>query len=154
MSSTATFFYIISAVLFILSLYGMSSPKTSRTGNYLGMIGMIMAIIITITLPQVKNILLILLAISIGGIIGYVIANRVKMTQMPQLVAGFHSLVGLSAVFIAIAALWMPESFSIIEDDKIKIASRIEMGLGVIIGAITFTGSIIAFLKLNGKINA
>lgn len=154
MSSTATFFYIISAVLFILSLYGMSSPKTSRTGNYLGMIGMIMAIIITLTLPQVKNILLILLAILIGGIIGYVIANRVKMTQMPQLVAGFHSLVGLSAVFIAIAALWMPEAFSIIEDDKIKIASRIEMGLGVIIGAITFTGSIIAFLKLNGKINA
>jgi len=154
MSSTATFFYIISAVLFILSLYGLSSPKTSRHGNYLGIAGMLLAIITTLFLPQVHNILLILLAITIGGVIGYVVANKVKMTSMPQLVAGFHSLVGLCAVFIAIGALWMPDSFGLIEDGKIKFASKIEMGLGVVIGAITFTGSIIAFLKLNGNMSS
>ena len=151
MSSIATFFYIISAVLFILSLYGLSSPKTSRIGNYLGMSGMALAIITTLFLPQVHNIFYILLAITIGGGVGYGVANKVKMTSMPQLVAGFHSLVGLSAVFIASSALWMPNSFGILEDEKIKLASRIEMGLGVLIGGITFTGSIIAFLKLNGK---
>ena len=154
MSSTATFFYIISAVLFILSLYGLSSPKTSRLGNYLGIAGMALAIITTLFLPQVHNILLILLAITIGGVIGYIVANKVKMTSMPQLVAGFHSLVGLCAVFIAIGALWMPDSFGLIEDGKIKFASKIEMGLGVVIGAITFSGSIIAFLKLNGNMSS
>ena len=120
MSSFATFFYIISAVLFILSLYGLSSPKTSRIGNYLGMSGMALAIITTLFLPQVHNIFYILLAIIIGGGIGYAIANKVKMTAMPQLVAGFHSLVGLSAVFIATSALWMPNSFGILEDEKIE----------------------------------
>jgi NAD/NADP transhydrogenase beta subunit len=154
MSSIATFFYIISAVLFILSLYGLSSPKTSRIGNYLGMSGMALAIVTTLFLPQVHNIFYILLALLIGGGIGYSVANKVKMTAMPQLVAGFHSLVGLSAVFIASSALWMPNSFGILEDEKIKLASRIEMGLGVLIGAITFTGSIIAYLKLNGKMSS
>ncbi len=154
MSSVSTFFYIISAVLFILSLYGLSSPKTSRQGNYLGIIGMAIAILTTLFLPQVHNILIILLAIIIGGIIGYAMANKVKMTSMPQLVAGFHSLVGLSAVFIAMAALWSPDSFGIVLDGKIKFASKIEMGLGVVIGAITFTGSIIAFLKLNGNMSS
>ena len=154
MSSVSTFFYIISAVLFILSLYGLSSPKTSRQGNYLGIAGMFIAVITTLFLPQVHNLLIILLAISIGGSIGYIMANKVNMTAMPQLVAGFHSLVGLSAVFIAISALWSPDSFGIVLDGKIKFASKIEMGLGVVIGAITFTGSIIAFLKLNGNMSS
>jgi len=146
--------YIISAVLFILSLYFLSSPKTSRIGNYCGMAGMGLAILTTLILPQVHHIFLILLAISIGGGIGYFIAKNVKMTAMPQLVAGFHSLVGLSAVFIAAAALWLPDAFGIREDGEIKTGSLIEMGLGVVIGAITFTGSIVAFLKLNGSMKS
>jgi len=154
MSSLIAFSYLVSAVLFILSLYGLSSPKTSRNGNYLGIAGMALAIVTTLFLPQVHNILMILLAIGIGGVIGYFIAKKVKMTSMPQLVAGFHSLVGLAAVLIAACALWMPNSFKIIEDEHIKISSLIEMGLGVVIGAITFTGSIVAFLKLNGNMKS
>ena len=154
MSSLVAFSYLISAVLFILSLYGLSSPKTSRTGNYFGMAGMGLAIITTLFLPQVKNIFPIIIAIAIGGSIGYFIAKKVKMTAMPQLVAGFHSLVGLAAVLIAASALWMPASFKIIEDNHVKFSSLVEMGLGVVIGAITFTGSIVAFLKLNGNMNS
>ena len=154
MSSTATFFYIVSAIFFILSLYGLSSPKTSRKGNYLGIAGMSLAIITTLFLPQVHNLFFIILAIIIGGGIGYFVANKVKMTSMPQLVAGFHSFVGLCAVLIAISALYMPDSFNILYDGKIKLASKIEMGLGVVIGAITFSGSIIAFLKLNGNMSS
>lgn len=154
MSSVSTFFYIISAVLFILSIYGLSSPKSSRQGNYLGIAGMTIAVINTLFLPQVHNIFMIILAITIGGLIGYLVASKVKMTAMPQLVAGFHSLVGLSAVFIAISALWSPDSFGIVIDDKIKFASKLEMGLGVLIGAVTFTGSIIAYLKLNGSMTS
>jgi NAD(P) transhydrogenase subunit beta len=154
MSSLVAFSYLISAVLFILSLYGLSSPKTSRTGNYFGMAGMGLAIITTLFLPQVKNVFPIIIAIAIGGSIGYFIAKKVKMTAMPQLVAGFHSLVGLAAVLIAASALWMPASFKIIEDNHVKFSSLVEMGLGVVIGAITFTGSIVAFLKLNGNMNS
>jgi NAD(P) transhydrogenase subunit beta len=154
MSSLVSFSYLVSAVLFILSLYGLSSPKTSRQGNYFGMAGMALAIITTLCLPQVHNILTIVLAISIGAGIGYFIAKKVKMTAMPQLVAGFHSLVGLAAVLIAAAALWMPQSFHIIEDNRVKLSSLIEMGLGVVIGAITFTGSLVAFAKLNGNLNS
>ncbi|MBU6140577.1 MAG: NAD(P)(+) transhydrogenase (Re/Si-specific) subunit beta [Proteobacteria bacterium] len=154
MSSLTSFSYLISAVLFILSLYGLSSPKNSRIGNYFGMGGMGLAILTTLCLPQVHNIFAILIAIAIGAGIGYFIAKQVKMTAMPQLVAGFHSLVGLAAVFIAAAALWMPNSFHIIEDEHIKLASLIEMGIGVVIGAITFTGSLVAFAKLNGNMNS
>lgn len=154
MSSLVSFSYLVSAVLFILSLYGLSSPKTSRQGNYFGMAGMALAIVTTLCLPQVHNIFTIILAISIGAGIGYFIAKKVKMTAMPQLVAGFHSLVGLAAVLIAAAALWMPESFHIIEDNRVKLSSLIEMGLGVVIGAITFTGSLVAFAKLNGNLNS
>ncbi len=154
MSSVAAFFYLISAVFFILSLYGLSSPKTSRRGNYLGMGGMALAIVTTLCLPQVHNIITILIAISIGAGIGYTIAKKVKMTAMPQLVAGFHSLVGLAAVLISAAALWMPDSFHILENNHIKTVSLIEIGLGVVIGAITFTGSIVAFMKLNGNMNS
>lgn len=154
MSSIAALSYLVSSVLFILSLYGLSSPKTSRTGNYFGMAGMALAIVTTLCLPQVHNIFTIIIALAIGGGIGYVIAKKVKMTAMPQLVAGFHSLVGLAAVLIAGSALWMPNSFNIIEDNHVKFASLVEMGLGVVIGAITFTGSIVAFLKLNGTMNS
>ena len=154
MSSVAAFFYLISAVLFILSLYGLSSPKTSRVGNYFGMGGMALAIVTTLCLPQVHNIFTILFAIAIGAGIGWFIAKKVKMTAMPQLVAGFHSLVGLAAVLIAAVALWSPSSFNILENNHVKTASLIEMGLGVVIGAITFTGSIVAFLKLNGNMKS
>ncbi len=116
--------------------------------------GMGLAILTTLCLPQVHNIFTILVAIAIGAGIGYFIAKQVKMTAMPQLVAGFHSLVGLAAVLIAAAALWMPNSFHIIEDSHIKLASLIEMGIGVVIGAITFTGSLVAFAKLNGNMNS
>lgn len=154
MHNLINFCYLISAVLFILSLYFLSSPKTSRIGNYCGMAGMGLAVVTTLFLPQIHNILMILFAIAIGGAIGFFIAKKVKMTQMPQLVAGFHSLVGLAAVFIASAAMWMPDAFNIREDGAIKTSSLIEMGLGVIIGAITFTGSIVAFLKLNGNMKS
>ncbi len=149
MHNFIAFCYLISSVLFILSLYGLSSPKTSKIGNWLGIVGMILAILTTLLLPQVKNLGLIIIAILIGGGIGSMIALKVKMTAMPQLVAGFHSLVGLAAVLIAAAALFMPESFGIFEDGHVKFSSLIEMGLGSVIGAITFSGSIVAFLKLN-----
>ncbi len=154
MQNLINFSYLICAILFILSLYFLSSPKTSRIGNYCGISGMALAIITTLSLPQIHNLDLIILAIAIGGAIGYFIAKKVQMTAMPQLVAGFHSLVGLSAVFIASSALLLPESFGIIENNKIKTASLIEMALGVAIGAITFTGSIVAFLKLNGNMKS
>jgi NAD(P) transhydrogenase subunit beta len=154
MSSLLAFSYLVSAVLFILSLYGLSSPKTSRIGNYFGMAGMALAIVTTMFLPQVRNVFAIILAIAIGGSIGWFIAKKVKMTAMPQLVAGFHSLVGLAAVLIAASALWMPDSFNIVENYRIKTASLIEMGIGVVIGAITFTGSIVAFMKLNGNMKS
>src|SRR3989338_6081543 len=154
MSSLASFSYLISAILFILSLYGLSSPKTSRMGNYFGMAGMGLAIITTLFLPQIHNLFFIILAITIGAGIGYIIAKKVKMTAMPQLVAGFHSLVGLAAVFIAAAALLLQEAFGIKYDGVIKFSSLLEMGLGVVIGAITFTGSLRAFLKLNGNLKS
>lgn len=154
MSSFIYFCYLISAVLFIISLYGLSSPKTSRIGNYCGMAGMGLAILVTLFLPQVHREFLIIIAIAIGGGIGWFIAKNIKMTAMPQLVAGFHSLVGLAAVLIAACALWLPDAFHIKENNAVKTASLIEMGLGVVIGAITFTGSIVAFLKLNGNMKS
>lgn len=154
MQNLVNFSYLISAVLFILSLYFLSSPKSSRVGNYCGIAGMALAVATTLSLPQISNLTYIIAAIAIGGAIGFVIAKKVQMTSMPQLVAGFHSLVGLAAVLIAAAAFWMPESFGITSNGGIKTASLIEMGLGVLIGAITFTGSIVAFLKLNGNMKS
>lgn len=154
MSSLFTLSYLVSAVLFILSLYGLSSPKTSRIGNYFGMSGMALAIVTTLFLPQVHNHFIIIAALALGGTCGWIIAKKVKMTAMPQLVAGFHSLVGLAAVIIAAGALWMPNAFGILSEGVIKTSSLIEMGLGVAIGAITFTGSIVAFLKLNGNMKS
>ena len=145
-------FYLISGVLFILALRGLSSPETSRQGNLFGIVGMAIAIIVTII--SVGNFstgfLYLLILLLIGGSIGAFIAFKIPMTAMPELVAGFHSLVGLAAVFVAISAFLNPEVFNLGIPGNIKIASLIEMSLGASIGAITFTGSIIAFLKLRG----
>ena len=145
-------FYLISGVLFILALRGLSSPETSRKGNLFGIIGMTIAICVTIF--SVGNFstgfLYLLILILIGASIGTFIAFKIPMTAMPELVAGFHSLVGLAAVFVAISAFLNPEVFNLGSQGNIKIASLIEMSLGAAIGAITFTGSIIAFLKLRG----
>ena len=145
-------FYLISGVLFILALRGLSSPETSRRGNFFGIIGM--AIAVSVTILSVGNFstgfLYLIVFLLIGGSIGAFIAFKIPMTAMPELVAGFHSLVGLAAVFVAISAFLNPEVFGLGTVGSIKIASLIEMSLGASIGAITFTGSIIAFLKLRG----
>ena len=145
-------FYLISGVLFILALRGLSSPETSRQGNFFGILGMIIAI--TVTFLSIGNFstgfVVVLIFLLIGGLIGAFIAYKIPMTAMPELVAGFHSLVGLAAVFVAISAFLNPEVFNLGSPGNIKIASLIEMSLGAAIGAITFTGSIIAFLKLRG----
>ncbi len=145
-------FYLISGILFILALRGLSSPATSRQGNYFGMAGMVIAIIVTfLSIGNFSTgLIYVILLLLIGGSIGAFIAFRIPMTAMPELVAGFHSLVGLAAVFVAISAFLKPEIFNLGILGNIKIASLIEMSLGAAIGAITFTGSIIAFLKLRG----
>ena len=145
-------FYLVSGVLFILALRGLSSPETSRQGNLYGIIGMIIAISVTIISVgnfSIEFVYLIVFLI-VGGTIGGFIAFKIPMTAMPELVAGFHSLVGLAAVFVAISAFLNPEIFNLGYPGDIKIASLVEMSLGAAIGAITFTGSIIAFLKLRG----
>ena len=141
--------YLVSGILFIMALRGLSSPVSSRRGNVLGMIGMTIAVLTTIVSPAVTNYVWIIVALIIGGTIGTVIARRIPMTAMPQLVAAFHSLVGLAAVLVAAAAFYNPEPYGILNAaGELKIGSRIEMALGVVIGAITFSGSIIAFAKL------
>jgi NAD(P) transhydrogenase subunit beta len=147
--------YLLSGIFFILALRGLSSPETSRNGNFLGILGMLIAIIVTLLSVKdfntlFSNISYILIPLAIGGSIGALIAARIAMTSMPQLVAGFHSLVGLSAVLIAVSAFYNPDSFGIGKFGDIKFASIIEMSIGVSIGAITFSGSCIAFLKLQG----
>ncbi|MCU4178022.1 NAD(P)(+) transhydrogenase (Re/Si-specific) subunit beta [Bosea sp. BH3] len=148
--------YVVSGVLFIMALRGLSHPTTSRQGNRYGMIGMAIAIVTTVVFFPPSGFsgwLLVAAGIGIGGGIGAYMAKRVQMTQMPQLVAFFHSLVGLAAVLVAAAALYAPEAFGIGRVGTIKGASLFEMALGVAIGAITFTGSIIAFLKLDGRMS-
>ena len=153
----APLLYLVAGILFILALRGLSSPATSRAGNRNGMIGM--AIAVATTLALVWNQLdletwgLILGGVAIGGTIGAIIARKIPMTDMPQLVAAFHSLVGLAAVLVAAAALYSPISFGIAGLEGIKAASLIELGLGSAIGALTFTGSLIAFAKLNGNMS-
>ena len=151
----AAFLYLVSGVLFILALRGLSHPTTSRQGNMYGMIGMAISIVTTLLLarPSVGGLALIVVGIAIGGGIGAVIARRIAMTAMPQLVAAFHSLIGLAAVLVAAAAIYSPHSFGIGEVGQIHGQALIEMSLGVAIGAITFTGSIIAFLKLDGRMS-
>ena len=144
--------YLLSAILFILSLKGLSSPLSARKGNFFGILGMIIAIFTTVLQPNTSNYILILSGILIGGIVGTSIALKIEMTAMPQLVAAFHSLVGIAAVLVAYTALIYPEAYGIGNVGNIKLASKIEMSLGVAIGAITFTGSVIAFGKLQGII--
>ncbi|MDX2104016.1 MAG: NAD(P)(+) transhydrogenase (Re/Si-specific) subunit beta [Alphaproteobacteria bacterium] len=149
----ASLLYLAASVLFILSLKGLSSPETSRRGNLYGMIGMGLAVVTTLASPQVMSFGTIVLGILIGGAAGTFIARKIEMTALPQLVAAFHSLVGLAAVFVALAAWSAPASFGIASGDGIKLLSRIEMALGLAIGAVTFTGSIIAFGKLQGLVS-
>jgi H+-translocating NAD(P) transhydrogenase subunit beta len=154
MQNLASLLYLVSSVLFILALRGLSHPTTSRQGNTYGMVGMAIAIVTTIMISPPSSFggwMLLIAGLGIGGGIGAYMANKVQMTQMPELVAFFHALVGLSAVFVAAAALYAPQAFGIGTIGAIKKASLVEMGLGVAIGAITFTGSVIAFLKLSGR---
>lgn len=148
--------YLASGVLFILALRGLSSPDTSRQGNMFGMVGMAIAIVTTLSLVQSSDSLtigMIVAGIGLGGLIGAVIARRISMTSMPQLVAAFHSLVGLAAVMVAWAAYLSPEAFGVGTLGNIGAASIVEMSVGVAIGAITFSGSVIAFAKLNGNMS-
>ena len=145
-------FYLISGVLFILALRGLSSPETSRQGNLFGILGMLIAVIVTFL--SIGNFTIsfayVIVFLLIGGGLGAFIAFKIPMTAMPELVAGFHSLVGLAAVFVAISAFLNPEAFNLGFSGNIKLASLIEMSIGAAVGAITFSGSIIAFLKLRG----
>ncbi|HTE82098.1 MAG TPA: NAD(P)(+) transhydrogenase (Re/Si-specific) subunit beta, partial [Reyranella sp.] len=148
----AAYGYLIAAICFIMALRGLSSPVTSRQGNLFGIVGMVVAIGVTVATPGVVSPWLIVGGLVIGGAIGTLVALRIQMTALPQLVAAFHSLVGLAAVFVAAAAFVSPEAFGIGSPGHIKTQSLIEMGLGTIIGAITFTGSIVAFAKLQGLV--
>ena len=142
--------YLISAIFFVFALNGLAHPDSARRGNTFGILGMITAVITTMLSPQVVSYQMILIAILIGGTIGTFIALKIEMTSLPELVAAFHSLVGLAAVFVAASALYSPESYGIGVKGDIFLSSLIEMAIGVTIGAITFTGSIIAFSKLQG----
>ncbi len=151
--------YLVAGVLFILSLRGLSSPETSQRGNRLGMLGMTIAIVTTVLNPEIVSYTWIIAGVAIGGVIGVIIAKRIAMTAMPQLVAAFHSLVGMAAVLVAAAAFFHPASFGITYGPghelagQIHFSSRIEMALGIVIGAITFSGSVIAFTKLQGLVS-
>jgi NAD(P) transhydrogenase subunit beta len=151
----ASFLYLVSGILFILALRGLSHPTTSRKGNMYGMVGMAIAILTTLALavPSPGGFGLIVLGLVIGGGVGAYIARRIAMTAMPQLIAAFHSLVGFAAVMVAAAAIYAPHSFGIGEIGAIHAQALVEMSLGVAIGAITFTGSVIAFLKLDGRMS-
>ncbi len=159
-ANIAAIAYIVSGVLFILALRGLSSPVTSRRGNNLGMVGMAIAVGVTLLTLLSQGLLdkvtlaLILGGVAVGGIVGAVIARRVAMTSMPQLVAAFHSLVGLAACLVAVAAIYTPAAYGILgEDGRVHTQSLIELAVGLAIGAVTFTGSVIAFAKLNGNMS-
>jgi len=155
--------YLVAGVFFILALRGLSSPATSRTGNRYGMLGMLIAVITTLVTHDIANIVEIGVAIFIGGSIGFFIARKIAMTAMPELVAGFHSLVGLAAVLVAAAAYSNPAAFDLLvsaggvpgvaERFMLDPIARVEMALGAAIGAITFSGSVIAFAKLSGRMS-
>ena len=158
-ANLAAILYLASGVLFILALRGLSSPETSRRGNTMGMIGMAIATLTTLCTLYYQDALdgvtlgLIAGGVAIGGGVGAVIARRVAMTSMPQLVAAFHSLVGLAACLVAVAAIYTPAAYHIDEGNGIKLESLIELSVGAAIGAVTFTGSLIAFAKLNGNMS-
>ena len=155
-ANIAALFYLVAGVLFILALRGLSSPSSARQGNLYGMVGMAIAVVTTLLVAAPSDWLswlLIIGGLGLGGGIGAYIAREVKMTDMPQLVAAFHSLVGLAAVFVAAAALYAPEAFGIGVPGAIHAQALVEMSIGVAIGAFTFTGSVIAFAKLNGNMS-
>src|SRR6516225_7204937 len=155
-SNLVALLYLVAGVLFILALRGLSSPETSRRGNYLGMTGMAIAVLTTLSVAKPETPLtwaMIIAGMAIGGGIGAMVARRIPMTAMPELVAAFHSLVGMAAVLVAAAAFYAPEAFGIGTPGAIHTASLIEMSLGAAIGAITFSGSVIAFLKLSGRMS-
>jgi NAD(P) transhydrogenase subunit beta len=155
-ANLAAVLYLVSGALFIMALRGLSSPATSRAGNTYGMVGMTIAVLTTLALAAPASAMawvLIIAGIAIGGAIGAYMARTIAMTAMPQLVAAFHSLVGLAAVFVAAAAYYAPDAFGIASNGVIHSQSLIEMSVGAAIGAVTFTGSIIAFLKLDGRMS-
>ncbi|MGZ8395704.1 MAG: NAD(P)(+) transhydrogenase (Re/Si-specific) subunit beta, partial [Rhodoplanes sp.] len=155
-ANIAGVFYLVAGVLFILALRGLSSPESSQRGNQFGMVGMVIAVLTTLALSPPAGIgawVLVILGLAVGGGIGATIARRVPMTSMPELVAAFHSLVGMAAVLVAAGALYAPSAFSIGTVGHIHGASLVEMSIGTAIGAITFTGSVIAFLKLSGRMS-
>ena len=152
-ANLSAYAYLIASVLFIMALRGLSSPETARRGNLFGVIGMVIAIVTTLADPGVVGYGTILIGILIGGSIGTVVALKIQMTALPQLVAAFHSLVGLAAVFVASAALFNPEAYGLGAPGTVSPASLVEMGLGTAIGAITFSGSLIAFAKLQGLVS-
>ncbi len=144
--------YLVASVLFIMALRGLSSPETARRGNQFGIAGMVIAIATTLATPQVLSFGTILAAIAVGGAVGAYIAWKIQMTALPQLVAAFHSLVGLAAVCVAAAAFFAPDAYGIGTPGKIHTQSLIEMAIGLAIGAVTFTGSVVAFAKLQGLV--
>src|SRR5271157_2043244 len=155
-ANIAGLLYLVAGVLFILALRGLSSPESSRRGNMFGMIGMAIAVVTTLAAHPPVGLgaaTLVLFGLAIGGGVGAVIARRVPMTSMPELVAAFHSLVGMAAVLVAAGAFYAPAAFDIGTPGAIHSASLVEMSLGVAIGAVTFTGSVIAFLKLSGRMS-
>jgi NAD(P) transhydrogenase subunit beta len=153
MASFVALAYLFSGVCFIMALRGLASPVTARHGNLFGVAGMGVAILTTFCLVEASSLWFIALAIALGGSIGAVVARNIKMTALPQLVAAFHSLVGLAAVLVAGAAFGNPDAYNIASAGKIHMSSLIEMGLGVAIGAITFSGSLVAFSKLQGLVS-
>jgi NAD(P) transhydrogenase subunit beta len=155
-ANLAALLYLVAGALFIMALRGLSSPASSRQGNLFGMVGMAIAVLTTLALAKPAGALpwlLIAGGLGIGAVIGGITARKIPMTAMPQLVAAFHSLVGLAAVFVAAAAFYAPDAFGIATAGEIHGSSRVEMALGAAIGAITFTGSVIAFLKLDGRMS-
>ena len=153
MSSLIALAYLVSGICFIMAIRGLASPETARAGNSFGIAGMTLAIATTIFQVEASSLWFIALAIMLGGAIGAVVARNINMTALPQLVAAFHSLVGLAAVLVAAAAFTNPEAYGIVSGGSIETSSLIEMGLGVAIGAITFSGSIVAFAKLQGLVS-
>ncbi len=152
-ASWTGFAYLVAAVCFIMALRGLSSPTSARQGNVMGIIGMVIAVVTTLLDPDVISYEIILAGILVGGSIGTLVAFRINMTALPQLVAAFHSLVGMAAVLVAIAAFYNPEAYGIGSFGAIGTASLIEMSIGAAVGAITFSGSVVAFAKLQGLVS-
>ncbi len=152
-ANIAALAYLVASICFILALKGLSSPTSARSGNVTGIVGMVIAVAVTLLAPEVLSYGAILAGLVVGGAVGTVIALRIQMSAMPQLVAAFHSLVGMAAVLVAAAAFYAPAAYGIGTVGDIKLASLIEMSIGVVIGAITFSGSVVAFTKLQGLVS-